>query len=57
MAATDQEEKLKTAKTGILNIIISLVAIKVIDYMYYIASVPTFGSDAANVILQVATVL
>lgn len=57
MAATDQEEKLKTAKTGILNIIISLVAIKVIDYLYYIASVPTFGSDAANLILQVATVL
>jgi type IV secretory pathway VirB2 component (pilin) len=57
MAATDQEEKLKTAKTGILNIIISLVAIKVIDYLYYIASVPTFGSDAANLILQIATVL
>lgn len=57
MAATDQEEKLKTAKTWILNIIIALVAIKVIDYMYYIASVPTFGSDAANVIIQIATVL
>jgi len=57
MAATDQEEKLKTAKTWILNIIIALVAIKVIDYLYYIASVPTFGSDAANVILQIATVL
>jgi len=57
MAATDQEEKLKTAKTWILNIVIALVAIKVIDYLYYIASVPTFGSDAANVILEIATVL
>lgn len=57
MAATDQEDKLKTAKTGILNIIIALVAIKVIDYLYYIASVPTFGSDAANLILQIATLL
>ena len=35
MAATDQEEKLKWAKTGILNVIISLVAIKVIDYLFY----------------------
>lgn len=57
MAATDQEEKLKTAKTGILNIIIALVAIKVIDYLYYIAQAQSFATDAANIILQVATVL
>lgn len=57
MAATDQEDKLKTAKTGILNIILALIAIKVIDYLYYIASIPSFGSDAANFIIQVATLL
>lgn len=57
MAATDQEEKLKTAKTGILNIIVALVAIKVIDYLYYIAQAQSFATDAANLILQVATVL
>lgn len=57
MAATDQEEKLKWAKTGILNVIISLVAIKVIDYLFYIATVPTFGTDAANFIIEVAKLL
>lgn len=57
MAATDQEDKLKSAKTGILNIVIALVAIKVIDYLFYIASTPAFGTDAANLILQIATVL
>jgi len=57
MAATDEEEKLKTAKTGILNIIIALVAIKVVDYLYYIAQAQSFATDAANLILQVATVL
>jgi len=57
IAATDQEDKLKTAKTGILNIILALILIKVIDYVYYMASIPSFGSDAANFIIQIATLL
>jgi len=57
MAATDQEDKLKSAKRWIFNIVLALIAIKVIDYLFYIASTPAFGTDAANFILQVATVL
>lgn len=57
MAATDQEDKLKSAKTGIVNIVLSLVFIKVIDYLYYIASIPSFWSDAGNFIIEVAKML
>ncbi len=57
IAATDQEDRLKNAKKWLLNIVIAMIFIKVIDYVYYIASVPTFASDAANFIVQVATLL
>jgi hypothetical protein len=42
MSAMDDDSKLKAGKQGILNIIISLIVIKVIDYTYYIAQTPDF---------------
>jgi hypothetical protein len=56
MAAMDKDEKLKIAKTGILNIIIALVLIKVIDYIFFIAQAPTFATKAADLIVQVAII-
>jgi len=35
--AQEKEDKIKAGKTGALNIIIALVAIKVLDYIYFIA--------------------
>ena len=39
------------------NVIFALVAIKVVDFLYYIASQKTFASDAGNFIIQVAKFL
>ena len=36
---------------------IALVFIKVIDYVFYIAQTPSFGSQAADMIVNVAIVL
>ena len=36
---------------------ISLVMIKVIDYIFYIAQTPTFGTAAADMVVNVAIVL
>ena len=39
------------------NVIFALVAIKVVDFLYYIAAQKTFASDAGNFIIQVAKFL
>lgn len=57
MWAMDQSDKLKTARKGILNIIIALVLIKIIDYIYYIAQSPSFANKAGDLIVDVAIVL
>jgi len=38
-------------------VVIALVLIKVIDYIFYIAQTPAFGSKAADMIVNVAIVL
>lgn len=57
MSAMDQSDKLKSAKKGIMNIVIALVLIKIIDYVYYIAQSPSFASKASDLIVNVATVM
>jgi len=37
MQAQEKDDKIKAARTGIVNIILALIAIKVLDYVYYIA--------------------
>jgi len=37
MQAQEKEDKIKQARSGAINVILALVAIKVLDYIYYIA--------------------
>jgi hypothetical protein len=57
MIAFDKEDKIKAARTGILNVILALVFIKVIDFLYYIAQQDSFGDEANNLILVIAKFL
>lgn len=57
MAAHEEEEKIDTAKTGLLNVVIALVLIKIIDYVFYIASTPSFTESAGQLIIQIAKIL
>jgi hypothetical protein len=42
---------------SLANIIFALIAIKVVDFLYYIASLESFATDAWNFIVQVAKFL
>lgn len=57
MSAPDQESKLKEAKTGILNVILALLFIKIIDYVYFIANQETFKSKAIEFVAQASKFL
>lgn len=57
MAAMDQADKTKAAKTWIVNVIIALIFIKIIDYIFYIAQASDFVSRAKEVILDVSKFL
>lgn len=54
VTAVGEEEKIKVAKQGILNVLLALIFIKVIDYLYYIALSPEFTDNAINLIVQVS---
>ncbi len=51
MVAMDSEDKIKAGRQWILNIIISLLVIKVIDYIYFVAQTPDFKSKATELIV------
>lgn len=57
MAAMDQEDKIKTARKWVLNIVIALIFIKIIDYVYFIAQSPSFATKAGDLIVSVAVIL
>jgi hypothetical protein len=57
MSAMDSEEKIKVGRQWILNIIISLLIIKVIDYIYFVAQTPDFKSKATELIVEISKVL
>ncbi|MCX6823724.1 MAG: hypothetical protein NT085_01220 [candidate division SR1 bacterium] len=57
MSAMDKSDKVKIAQKGAINVVIALVMIKVIDYIFYIAQTPAFGTAAADMIVNVAVVL
>jgi len=48
MQAQEKEDKIKTARTWVLNIILALIAIKVLDYIYFIAQSDSFVSSGSN---------
>lgn len=53
----EDEEKLKTMRQWVLNVIYALVLIKIIDYIYFIAQTPNFKSKATELIIEVSKVL
>lgn len=57
MAAMDKSDKVAIARKWAINVVIALVFIKVIDYIFYIAQTPAFGTKAADMIVNVAVVL
>ncbi len=57
MAAMDKDDKLKLARTWILNVVIALVLIKIIDYVFYIAQAPDLASKASGLIINVAIMM
>lgn len=57
MSAMDKEDKFKTATRWILNVVISLLIMKIIDYIYFIAQVKDFQSKATELIVEVSKTL
>ena len=57
MSAMDKSDKVTIARKWAINVVIALVLIKVIDYVFYIAQTPAFGTAAANMIVNVSIVL
>lgn len=57
MSAMDKSEKVTVARKWAINVVIALVFIKVVDYIFYIAQTPAFGTKAADMIVNVAVVL
>lgn len=54
MSAMDKSDKVKIAQKWAINVIISLVFIKIVDYLFYIAQTPSFWAKAADLIVNVA---
>lgn len=54
ISAFDSEEKVKAARTGIVNVLLALIFIKIIDYVYFIAQEPSFVKDAVSLIVQIS---
>ncbi len=52
MQAYEQEDKITQAKNGIMNVSIALIFMKVIEYIYYIASKENFRDRAWDLILR-----
>ena len=57
MAVSDQSDKTKTAIKWIMNVVVALVIIKIIDYVYYMAQLPTFTTQATDFILEIAKIV
>ncbi len=57
MSVADQTDKTKVAIKGIVNVVVALVIIKIIDYVYYIAQLPNFTTQATEFIIEVAKIV
>lgn len=57
MSSFDEDEKLKSARTGILNVFLALMLIKIIDFIYLIAQVQDFKNQAIQLIVQISKFL
>ena len=52
MEAFSEEEKLQAARTGVLNVFLALIFIKMIDYLYLIAQHQDFKNQAIEFVVQ-----
>ena len=57
MAAMDKSEKVTIARKWAINVVVSLVMIKLIDYIFYIAQTPEFSTKLSDMIVNVAITL
>jgi hypothetical protein len=57
MSAMGEEEKIKAARQGLLNVVLALIFIKIIDYLYYIALSGDFTNQAIDFIVQASRFL
>ncbi|USN56221.1 MAG: hypothetical protein H6766_03995 [Candidatus Peribacteria bacterium] len=57
MHAMGHEEQLKSARNGIINVVIALVLMKVIDFIYLLAMDTTFFDQARTLIIKVSRIL
>lgn len=57
MSVADKAEKTKTAVRWIINVVVALVLIKIIDYVYYIAQLPSFTTKAADFVIEIAKIV
>ena len=53
MVAFDKTE----TGTWIINVVVALVLIKIIDYVYYIAQLPSFTTKAADFVIEIAKIV
>lgn len=56
MRALEDEGKIKAARMGIVNVIVSLILIKIIDFIYYIAQQQNFGSQFQSFLVNTARI-
>jgi len=57
MTALDSDEKLKKARSGVINVVLALIFIKIIDYLYIIAQAKEFKNKAIELLVEVSKVL
>ncbi len=57
MSALDEEDKWKSARQGVFNVLMALVFIKVIDFLYFIAQEQDFQNRATDAIIATARVM
>jgi len=57
MSALDKEDKIKAGRTGLVNILVALVFVKIVDYAFYIAQSVSFASKASALVLDAAKIL
>ncbi len=57
MAVSDQADKIKNLIRWIMNVVVALVIVKVIDYVYYMAQLPNFTTEATAFIVEIAKIV
>lgn len=56
MRALEEESKIKAARVGIVNVIVSLILIKIIDFIFFIAQQQNFGSQMQQFLVNAARI-